>query len=254
MLAIAQQYQRLLGCCSVRFLDWPPANEARRLLREGVLGQIYHIRFTVLEQRNRPGIEYQPETTWFLDRRKSGGGTLMDRAPYEFSALNELLQPTRVDVLSAWLANPLTVLSLPPGTVNDVEQHGGATMRYYLPDGTTAMMTYERASGTHSEPRSSIEVEGLRGTLRWEWPTWTSNIWLTHSYDNNGRSESRCITFPSNRRATVRMPDRPLLYFYQRMLNQPARAVVNEQAVFNFSCIQAIYDCVTSGQAQTVLL
>src|SRR5262249_42983066 len=105
MLAVAQAHQRLLGCCSVRFLHWPPAEAARRLLQEGALGQLYHIRFLSVEQRNRPGIEYQPGTYWFLDQAKSGGGTLMDRAPYEFTMLNDLLAPTRVEVLSAWLAN-----------------------------------------------------------------------------------------------------------------------------------------------------
>ena len=34
MLAVARTHQRLLGCCSVRFLEWPPALEARRETRE----------------------------------------------------------------------------------------------------------------------------------------------------------------------------------------------------------------------------
>ena len=114
MLAMAKEHNRLLGCCSVRFLHWPPAEEARRLLNEHALGEIYHVRFISREQRNRPGVEYQPGTYWFLDSAKSGGGTLMDRAPYEFTMLNELFRPERVEVLGAWTANPTTALHLPP--------------------------------------------------------------------------------------------------------------------------------------------
>lgn len=254
MLAIAQEKQRLLGCCSVRFLRWPPTEEARRLLHAGAIGQLYHVRFMNQEQRNRPGIEYQPETLWFLDQAKSGGGTLMDRAPYEFTVLNDLLQPVRVDILSAWLANPKTALHLPSATIFDVEQHAGASLRYYLKNGSTFMMNYERASCTHSEERSSIELEGLEGTLRWQWPKLGTTFSLTHSYDSDGMVESKTFSFNSPGSGSVRVGDKPLHYFYQCVLGQPSPAVVNEQALFNFSCVRAIYDCALSGQPQTIEL
>ena len=254
MLAIAQTQQRLLGCCSVRFLQWPPTEEARRLLKAGTIGQLYQVRFVNLEQRNRPGIEYQPGTLWFLDQAKSGGGTLMDRAPYEFSMLNDLLQPVRVDILSAWLANPTTALHLPSATIFDVEQHAGATLRYYLRDGSTFMMNYERASCTHSEGRSSIELEGLKGTLRWQWPKLGSTPSLTHIYDSDGMVESKTLSFPFPGSDAVRIGDKPLHYFYQRMIGQPSPAIVNKQAIFNFSCVRGIYDCALSDQPQTVVL
>lgn len=254
MWAMARAHNRLFGCCSVRFLQWPPAVEARRLLRENALGQLYHASFRSLEQRNRPGIEYQPGTYWFLDAAKSGGGTLMDRAPYEFSMLNDLLQPTRVDVLSAWLANPTTALHLPPDTIADVEQHAGASLRYHLADGTTFILTYERASATHSEEQSNVVIEGLKGTLRWHWPHRRADTALTHSYDQDGMLESTTRSFPFPSRDAISFGEKPLYYFYQCMIGQPSLAVVNEQAVFNFSCIRAIYDCATSGEPQSVVL
>lgn len=252
MLAAAQAQRRLLGCCSVRYFEWPPAEEARRLLQAGAIGRLYHIRFRYLEQRNRPGIEYQPETLWFLDQAKSGGGTLMDRAPYEFSVFNDLFRPVRVDVLNAWLTNPTTALHLPPGTVVDVEQHAGATLRYHFADGNSCIMSYERASCTHSQERAEIEVEGLEGTLHWYWPKAGAELSLTHSYDTDGLVESKTLSFPKP--GLVNMGYKPLHYFYQRILDQPSRAVVNEQAIFNFSCMQAIYNCAHSGQPQTVVL
>lgn len=252
MLAVAQEHQRMLGCCSVRFSNWPPALEARRLLREHALGQLYHARFIHRDQRNRPGIEFQPQSTWFLDQAKSGGGTLMDRAPYQFTVLNDLLQPERVEVLSAWLANPTTALHLPPGTIADVEQHAGASLRYTLADGTSIIMDYEQASGTHSEELSVIEITGLEGSLRWSWPLSRMRPALTHTYDRDGVSESKMITFPSPDADEIHFAERPLVYFYQRLHNQPSMAVVDEQAVFNFSCIRAIYDCATTGLPQVV--
>lgn len=253
MLATARHHDRLLGCCSVRFMHAPPAEEARRLLKEQALGKIFHVRFSEREQRERPGVEYQPGTLWFLDVAKSGGGTLMDRAPYEFSVLNNLFEPVKVEVLAAWLSNPETALDLPPGTVFDVEQQAGATLRYHLANGQTFLLDYERASATHSAAQSIIEVEGLKGTLNWHWHPWKNPLTLTHSYDRDGQVESKTISFPRIPAGPAsRFGDKPLLYFYQRMVGLPSSAVVNEQAVFNFSCIRAIYDCALTGQPQTV--
>ena len=252
MLELAKKHNRLLGCCSVRFLHWPPAEEAQRLLDEHALGDIYHVRFMNREQRYRPGIEYQPGTSWFLDAAKSGGGTLMDRAPYEFTVLNTLFKPERVEILTAWTANPTTALHLPPETVFDVEQQAGATLRYHLANGKTFMMTYERASCTHSDNQSFIEVEGLDGSVRWNWPMPRVNITLTHNYDRNGLVESKTVSFPPPGPDALKFSEKPLAYFYQRMIGQPSSVVVNEQAVFNFSCVRGIYDCAQSGQPQTI--
>lgn len=252
MLAAARTHQRVLGCCSVRFLGWPPAEETRRLLQMNALGQLYHVRFIHRDQRDRPGIEFQPQSTWFLDQAKSGGGTLMDRAPYEFTVLNDLLQPERVEVLSAWLANPTTAVHLPPQTIIDVEQHAGATLRYSLADGSSVIMDYERASATHSAEQSVVEITGTAGSLRWNWPLSKTRPSLTHSYDRDGVSESKVISFPPSGAQSLRFGDKPLIYFYRHIHNQPSAAIVDEQAVFNFSCIRAIYACARSGQPQTV--
>ncbi|GCE24328.1 hypothetical protein KDK_81280 [Dictyobacter kobayashii] len=252
MLALAREQQRLLGCCSVRYFGWSPFEETRRLLREEILGHIYHVRFTFLEQRNRPGIEYQPETHWFLDQAKCGGGTLMDRAPYEFSLLNRLFQPLRIDVLNAWLSDPVTALSLPDSVVNDVEQHAGATLRYHLQDGSNFIMSYERASGTHSTERADIEISGLNGAIRWDWPSLRARKFLAHTYDRHGQAETKTISFATSYQGHVPFLEKPLHYFYQRVHGQDSPAVVNEQAVFNFSCVRAIYDCANTQQPQTV--
>jgi hypothetical protein len=46
--------------------------------------------------------------------------------------------------------------------------------------------------------------------------------------------------------------DKPLVYFYRRVRGEPSPALVNEQTMFNFACIRAIYDCIETRQPQAV--
>lgn len=253
MLETARAKNLLLGCCSVRQLEMPAAVETKRLIQSGRLGNLYHTRFINREQRNRPGIEYQPTSPWFLDQSKSGGGVLMDRGPYDFTLLNDLLQPVRVDVLNAWMASPTTALSLPQGTLFDVEEHVGATLRYHRADGTIVMVNYERSTCTHGEEQSIAEIEGTRGAVNWDYSlTLRKYSSVTHSYDKDGNVESIKNTYPTTN-GTLMPLNKPLYFFFQRLQGKPSPAVVNERAVFNFSCICAIYDCVLSGEPQSVV-
>lgn len=79
------------------------------------------------------------------------------------------------------------------------------------------------------------------------------NMTLTHSYDNNGLVESKIVGFLPPGPDAIKFSEKPLAYFYQRMVGQPSSAVVNEQALFNFSCVRGIYDCAQSGQPQTIV-
>ena len=45
MLDVAIQQRRLLGCCSTRFLGLPATEEVRRMIKEHLLGDIYHMTF-----------------------------------------------------------------------------------------------------------------------------------------------------------------------------------------------------------------
>lgn len=115
------------------------------------------------------------------------------------------------------------------------------------------MLSYERASCSHSDEQSLIEIEGLQGTLRWNWPMPRAYLTLTHSYDRAGRIESKTVSFPRPEPDVMKLGEKPLSYFYRRMLGEPSSAVVDEQALFNFSCVRGIYDCAQSGQPQTIV-
>lgn len=249
MLEAARTNRRLLGCCSCRFLGVPTTEEAKRLLASGVLGRPYHVSFIYRAQRSRSGIEYQPESRWFLDRARSGGGVLMDLGPYDFTLLSDMLAPTRVDVLSAWMAQPTTDVDPELPTTFDVEMHVGASLLYHLPDGATLPVTYERASCTHGEERSLLQIEGTRGAVRWDWLMWKREGEITRSYDEDGQLRERTDAL---HRGEMNHFERPLQYFYQRCQGNDAPIAANEQAVFNFSIIRAIYDCAALGRPQEV--
>lgn len=250
MLRAAHRHDRLLGCCSTRFLGLPTAAAAKDLLHAGALGQLYHLTFVNRWQRSRPGIEYQPGSSWFLNSAQSCGGVLMDWGPYDIAAINDLLEPVRVEVLNAWMANPTTALTLSPGTVFDVEEHGGASLRYHLADGTALAVTYERAACTHTAERVDVELAGTRGALRWDWLMWKRRGELHFAHDQDGQLIAE--TTEHDDTGAIGYMDKPLAYFYQRVRGEPSPALVNEHAVFNFACIRAIYDCAATGQPQLV--
>lgn len=252
MLDLARRQERLLGCCSTRYLGLPTTEAVKSLLRDGALGQLYHASLIFRRQRSRAGVEYQPSSGWFLDRSRSGGGILLDWGPYLFTTLNDLLQPRRVDVLSAWTANPITALDLAPETVFDVEMHGGASLRYHLADGAALNVTFELASCTHGEALDIAEIEGLEGAARWDWRMNNRQGNVTYAHDDAGKLVASTTAYSDE--SPVGIMDKPLVYFYQRAQGEPSPAVVNEQAIFNFSCIEAIYGCAATGQAQSVVL
>lgn len=247
LLEVARAHNRLLGCCSVRFLGLPKTERVKELLQSRELGDIYKITFVYRGQRSRPGVEYQPESRWFLDRSKSAGGIVMDWGPYDFSVLNDLLAPVSVEVAAAWMSKPLTEAD-PDDTVYDVEGHAGAMLNYRLSDGNPVWIQYERASCTHGEAYHHVEIEGTLGAVRWS-PYFESDS-VVFTRDRNGEPVSS-ESLAANE-SEFGFMDHPVYYFWKKIKGEPSQAVVNEQAVFNFRCLQAIYDCADTGTPQLV--
>ncbi len=246
MLDAARANRRLLGCCSMRFAAIPTTLRVKQLMQEGALGEVYHIAFINRSQRARPGVEYQPASRWFLDPAQSGGGVVMDWGPYDIACLCEVLEPIRVEIRSAWMATPRT--GSDPFDPMLTEQHAAASLIFHRAGGQAIPVTYERAACTHGESRSAVEIEGTAGAVRWEWCN--DKGLVLHSHDRAGEVQTVEEMHPN---ATgLHAHHRPLHYFYQRVMNAPSPAIVNEQALFNFSILRAIYDAATTGQAQVV--
>jgi predicted dehydrogenase len=196
-----------------------------------------------------PGIEYQPTSRWFLDKSKAGGGILMDWGPYDFAVLNDLFQPTAVEVLGAWTRRPLTQVD-PVDTVFDVETHVGAMIRYALQDDPPICIQYERASCTHGEEYHHVEIEGTLGSVRWSPYDFGHPQPIILALDRDGQAGEREIQIQNQSRYGVM--DRPLCYFYESLQGLSSLALLNEQAVFNLLCIQAIAKCATTQEPQVV--
>ncbi len=251
MLELARRINRTLGCCSNRFLGLPTTEKVKNLIGAETLGKLYHLTFVNRSQRKRTGVEYQPKSRWFLEKAKSGGGVLMDWGPYDVTTLSNVLSPVRVEVIHAWTAKPDTHLEL-KGAPNNVEQHVDATLRYHLVNNAVVEVTYERSACTHGGERSLVELEGSRGGVSWDWPWINGARKVAHTYDLDGQTETSVTTFDSDEK--IGPMDKPLFYFYQHVHGRTSLALVDGQAVFNFSCIQAIYEAADTGKPQTVSL
>ncbi len=246
MFAAAQRNHRLLGCCSMRFADIPASRRVRELVQSGCLGSIYHVSFINRHQRARSGVEYQPASRWFLDPTQSGGGVLMDWGPYDIATLCEMLTPIRVEIRTAWMATPQTARD--PFDPMLTEQHVGAAMVFHRADGLAIQISYERAACTHGQERSAVEIEGTDGAASWVWCNEKGNV--TFSYDDGGQVHTEHEMHPNT--SGLHAHDRPLHYFYRVVIGQSSPAIVNEQALFNFTLLQAIYDAARTGEAQIV--
>ena len=141
MLAAAEENGRLLGCCSTRLLARRRRGRWPQLVRDGALGNLYHVTFIHRLQRSRSGIEHQHSSRWFLDKSKSGGGVIMDWGPYDIAALTEVFQPVKMTVSSASLARPVT----------GADSHG-----YSVGNGATLFGTAHPASGHRPEVASDL--------------------------------------------------------------------------------------------------
>jgi predicted dehydrogenase len=95
---------------------------ARRMIDEGELGEVYHVRSTSFRFRGRPGHHIFPQSQWFLDKQRAGGGVMMDFAVYTIDLVLWLLgNPKVLSVTSSM--RQITEEPPPAGVDQDVEDH-----------------------------------------------------------------------------------------------------------------------------------
>lgn len=248
MLRKALEVDRLLGCCSVRFIGHPATETMKAWLDEGKLGEVYSVNWHHRGQGSREGVVVRPEAAWRAARSKGGGGVIMDWGAYDFTALGDVLKPVKVEVLHAWMAPPVTSAQLPEGAVMDVEFHGGAAMVYHREDGIAIPVSYERGHPAYGTSMEQFDFQGTNGAAELNW----LQGGLKYYFDRDGKVVSEDIPCEASESAP-KMLQRPLCYFYDAVNGNPSSAVLNEQAVFNFNCLRAVYDCAETGRPQTVV-
>ncbi len=247
MLAAAEAAGRLLGVCSTRFRGLPHTEAVKAAVAGDLIGEPYLLRFQTAWARSRAGIEYQPQSRWFLDRSQAGGGVLMDWGPYDISTLLDLLRPERIEVRDAWLGSPRT--SGDPGdVVHDVESHAGASLRARLPGGQVLPIVFERANHTSGEPRAVAELLGERGALRWV--PFDSAQPVLHHTERNG--EQVVDELPRPPVLPYTPFERPLVFFHRHLRGLPSFAAVGDAVVDELRLLRALYDVADDGVPRSV--
>jgi predicted dehydrogenase len=249
----AQSAGRQFGDCSMRLYDQVSTRELKKRLHEGEIGVPYRVNHTYKGGWGRPGIEYQPQSKWFLDKSKAGGGILVDWAVYDIANLSFLLEPVRVEVRDAWWSTPQTPAD-PRDVVFDVETHAGAAMVWHLPGGARVHINYERASGTHGKSAHFSEIEGTKGAFEWTWAWNSTSSGVKRNYQD-GKTAEEPLEFVDAWEAKhgIGQSDRPLVAFYKRVvLGEDVPSLLGNDSLFNFRVLRAIFDAAETGEMQTV--
>lgn len=246
MLAAARRAGKRLGCCSNRFVGSPAVERLRRDVARGAFGSLYRVLWVDRRRRNRVGIDYLPQTmAWAVTKKANGGGVLMDWGPYDFTTLHRVLQPIALTVLSAWAVRPEAAMTqpLPEGVEVDVEFHVGAQLLYELADGSSVQVDFERSACLHGPERRQAEFEGTAATAELDWLGFQGPPTLHRNFDEAGEPARERLTGEASQTAPMA---RPLTCFLQAVRGEPSSAVIDEQALFNFACLRAIYDAAAS--------
>jgi predicted dehydrogenase len=122
MVATADRVGKFLACASARNRYSASQTKARQMLDAGELGDVYYVRSSQIRFRGRPGHHIFPQSKWFLDKQRAGGGAMMDIAVYQIDSVLWLLGNPKVVSVSAQLRQ-ITEEAPPADAPQDVEDH-----------------------------------------------------------------------------------------------------------------------------------
>lgn len=246
MTAAAEQAGVLLGCCSMRFSGSELIKIARELVQDGKIGELYQVSFVQKVRRGRSGIEYQPQSRWFLDRSKAGGGTLFDWGPYDFALLNELLQWKTVEVKGAWAVAPRTQVD--PDALMNVEFHVGASIKAASQQGESYWINYERSSCTHGEEMKLLQLEGTKGAISFS-PYWGGNE-IRVTVDRDGQPVETIITAEESN--PIDPMHKPIIFFTKAVMGQESPALLQSEALFVYKVMSSLYETALNGESAII--
>ncbi len=234
--------------CSARFLHSPAADLAATLLTTDQLGRVGHIRWFHRNRRSRPGIEYQPQSPWFLDKSLAGGGILLDWAPYDLGLLFQLFKPVAFEVRHAFTSQFINGHE-PANKVNDVETQITAACVLVLKDGAKIQLSYERASAVYGREESLAEIEGARGAFRMDWLGWIDAGRAFLSTDDEGKPKDVDLGVGPG---DLDLQFKPLAYFSAALRGQANLGFEGAEACYLQACVLALASAAERGHAQIV--
>ena len=193
LLQAAQAHPELkISGCSARHARLNPKYAfVKQIIDDGQLGRIYYVHHRAVNRQGRGGIDAQPGSKWFLNRKIAGGGPLYDWGVYDLSFHLGLLNQPACTHVESFCINGLDRVD--PGTpIYDVEEHGAAMltfangMRYY----------WERANNANAYIPNQTTIYGTQGGLTFGYCTW-DNPEITYHFvedEGKGKAEQKILT------------------------------------------------------------
>lgn len=158
------------GCCESRLFNYQPIILAREYIESGRLGKIYYVEQKGISTLNRPGIEYQPHSRWYLDKKKAGGGPFLDWGVYDIAILEKICN----GIDDIYLKHAFKKKLLVPHNEsiaheNLVEEHGIAVSEMKTGDGDHITYVHERGCVCHGSSRLEMRICGEKGGIEMNW-------------------------------------------------------------------------------------
>ncbi|MBI4975922.1 MAG: Gfo/Idh/MocA family oxidoreductase [Spirochaetes bacterium] len=158
---MAERGDRVVACCSPRFLAAPSAQAARQCVSEGTLGDLRVVRArAVLAAGPAPK---NPPPPWRVSHERNGGGILVNWGCYDLDYLFGItgwkLRPERVSAKVWPLAEHLKSRVDP---CSDAENHFAALI--HCQNGT--VISFERGEFVSAATDQAWQILGSKGSLR----------------------------------------------------------------------------------------
>ena len=135
---------------------------ARRLIEEGALGRVYYVKTSHYRRRGRVYVDGYA-TPHFVQKEKSGGGTLVDMAVYHLARMVYLLDNPEIETVTASTFQELDMdEKRRQESGYDVEELGTGFVRF---KGNTTMFV-EEAWAAHIDGGQGDRIMGARGGLK----------------------------------------------------------------------------------------
>jgi predicted dehydrogenase len=140
-------------------MRWGAAILAREYIQRGDVGEIYRVDVQHYRSRGRPGVDIAKDARWFMSKKLSGGGMLMDMGQYFMDMVLHLAGWPVISCVSATTYKGFPH-DLPPDAVYDVEEHATIFAR-----SVKTTFTFDFANICNHKPVRRITILGTRGGI-----------------------------------------------------------------------------------------
>jgi predicted dehydrogenase len=218
----------------------PKYKKIKSIIDSGILGDIYYIHHNSVARQGRPGIEYHPKAKWFLDKKKSGGGPLLDWGVYDLSFHMGILSDKYSLIDAHGFLNSGLDLKNSETDIYNVEEHGAVYMQF----DNKLKYYWERGAHANVEVPGETRIYGSRGGLKFSYITWESEK-INHYYlDKNEKSKEKLIRVNMKAHESDHFE---LIAHFIDVLDKKSEPIISiQQAIKNLRIIYKIYASLTN--------